>query len=164
MLSTLLVLLLGNTYKMTMLVDRFKGDTLALDFFKFFVGDCLGSGAGRDVYEYTQDKSLVLKVESSAGSFQNIMEYETWQQVQFTEQSKWFAPCVDISPCGMFLLQKRTTPIRTGNYPTHIPTFFTDTKLENFGMLGKKFVCHDYGNNLLMMKGLSNRMKKVVWW
>lgn len=131
-------------------------------------GSVLGQGAGRTVYEHCLDPYHVVKVESGAGSFQNAMEWETWQRVRTTEFAPWFAPCLAISPCGTILIQRRTRqPIA---YPDSIPNFFTDLKLENFGVLVPRegeeeaFVCHDYGYTRCWSIGMTRRMSRPEWW
>lgn len=144
------------------------------ELFNLVCGDVLGSGVARTVYEHRFDPTVVLKFEGTRGSFQNVLEWETWQSVKHSNLAHWFAPCIAISPNGAVLVQRRTTPPR--NYPDLIPAFFTDTKLTNFGMLvpedadgdfrgeGGQFVCHDYGLHLLLEKGLTKRMRKADWW
>lgn len=134
---------------------------LQRDLFHMLCGAQLGEGVGRIVYEHSFDPTVVIKFESNAGSFQNVIEWETWQRVKNADLAKWFAPCVAISPNGSVLVQKRTC--KPTNYPDKVPSFFTDIKLENFGMLGKQFVAHDYGLHLLMENGMSTRMKKANW-
>lgn len=132
-----------------------------------FLGKVIGVGMSRSVYEYTLDKTLVVKYEHGESRWQNIIEYEIWQTVKDTKMAKWFAPCIDISPNGHFMLQKRAEKIPKGFYPKKIPTMFADLKYDNFGMIGKQFVCIDYGtahidalNRALKMK----KTKKADWW
>lgn len=60
-------------------------------------------------------------------------------------------------------MQSRTKPIEACELPKEVPAFFCDLKAANWGRLGKRIVCHDYGNNPLMEKGMTTRMKKAVW-
>jgi hypothetical protein len=135
-----------------------------LDFFRMFCGDLIGTGVARTVYNHAQDPKLVVKIEHYARSFQNIIEWETWKRVEMTEHAKWFAPCVNVSPTGIVLIQKKTAIKSTKHYPERIPTFFTDTKYSNYGFLGRQLVCHDYGVHLLMEKGMRKTMRKADWW
>lgn len=135
-------------------------------------GKLLGSGSARQVYEHKFDPTVVIKFELNAGSFQNIIEWETWQRiVKIEELAKWFAPCVMISPNGAVLVQRRTRP--ASQYPDKVPAFFTDLKLQNFGVIASpeaddntqgQFVCHDYGLHLMLEKGMTKRMRKADWW
>jgi hypothetical protein len=130
---------------------------------KMVCGTLLGEGIGRRVYEYLPDPRYVVKVEYEGGSFQNIVEWEAWQDIQYTKWAEWFAPCLQISPNGAVLLQERTTPAT--KRPPKLPNFMSDLKKENFGMIGNKLVCHDYGYNLLTTRGLSNgRLVKPRYW
>jgi len=89
-----------------------------------------------------------------------------WMMVKDTNIAKWFAPCVAISDCGMFLLQKRIEKIPKNQYPKYIPSFFGDLKYGNFGMLNGQFVCCDYAGFILssMAHKWSGKLKKADWW
>ena len=141
--------------------DTFAGSTIRFDFFKTFVGSQIGAGIARCVYECNIDSKMVIKIESTSQSFHNVEEWNVWEAVQKTKFAKWFAPCVYISSCGTVLLQKKTSPVL--NWPKKIPDFFTDCKMDNYGMYRKHFVCHDYGLNMLKERGISKKMRKVKW-
>lgn len=132
--------------------------------FNVLTGDQIGRGVARSVHACKLDPTLVVKIEDGAGSFQNVAEWNVWEAVKETEWAKWFAPCVAISPCGSVLLMKRTTPVSRGAYPERLPRFLTDCKFQNYGEIDGRFVCHDYGMNLLLENGMSNRMRNVHWW
>ena len=124
------------------------------------LGKKLGEGAFRAVYVHRQNDNLVVKVEGGSGRFCNIIEWETWKQIQYAPLAKWFAPCVDISPCGSILLMKRVKPARLSEMPKQIPSVFTDLKVENWGMLEGKPVCCDYGS---LIYNFNARLKKAEW-
>jgi hypothetical protein len=133
------------------------------DLIMMMTGDWIGGGAGRDVFAFGPNPSLVLKVEPNGGSFQNVMEWEVWCSVdEDSPEEKWLAPCLCISPSGRFLLQQRTQPLL--KYPEKVPSFLADTKPENFGMYDGRCVAHDYGTTLNKPKSLSMRMVKAKWW
>lgn len=136
--------------------------TVARDFMGMFLGDLLGEGMSRKVYEHKFDPTLVIKIEEDAGRFQNIMEARIWEEVSYSDYAKWFAPVIGISPCGMVLVMKKVAVPYDKDFPTSIPTFFGDLKKSNYGMLNGKFVCVDYGCHIVT-NGLSKRMKKVKW-
>ena len=141
----------------------FSGNTISQDLYKLCVGKKLGEGIGREVYEWLPNSKYVIKVEMQSKSFQNVIEWESWWSVSYTKKiAKWFAPCQFISPCGTILIQHKTTP--ASKYPKKLPAFLTDFKKTNYGMIGNKFVCHDYGTNSLMEVGKTVRMKNVTWW
>ena len=114
------------------------------------------------VYECKLDKSLVVKIEEPIeGRFQNVAEWLFWDSVQYNKKiSKWLAPCEWISDNGCILLQKKVIPIREHELPEKLPSFLTDIKIENFGILKKKPVCFDDGfiNSLC-----STQLKKAHW-
>jgi len=144
--------------------DMQNNDFLNREFRNMIIGKELGNGAGRWVFEHRFDKTLVVKFEGGAKSFQNILEWDLWNELKHApDYSKWLAPCVDISATGAVLIMKRTQPITEyRKLPDKLPHFInTDTKKDNFGILNGKLVCHDYG---VTMFDPSLRLKKVEWW
>lgn len=117
------------------------------EFVNLMIGDMIGEGAFRKVYECKLDPSLVVKIENTANrEFPNVHEWAIWQEVEFHDiLSKWYAPCVQISHSGSVLLQKRTKPLR--KMPEMVPELFADVKRENFGLYQGRPVMHDYGNH-----------------
>lgn len=113
------------------------------DLIRFCFGDKIGQGIYRSVYEWSHKKGVVIKYADAVE--QNITEWAVWNAVKGTKHSKWFAPVVDCSPCGHFLLMKRARPIRyTDKIPKTAPAFLTDKKKSNYGFIGKQLVCIDY--------------------
>lgn len=126
-------------------------------------GEPLALGSAREVYINALDTSKVIKFEYKLGSFQNITEWQTWQDMQFTKMGKkWLAPVRAVSPCGRILIQDRAAILsnRMDMVPEKVPAWASDHKLENFGVIGDNVVCIDYGLNLLTSYGNSNRMVK----
>ena len=116
----------------------------------FLLKEELGSGMSRVVYVLPFDETKVIKVENSAGMFQNVKEWEFWLTQKWnTKVSKWLAPCRHISDCGTFLIMDRTEALPKARVPVKLPRFLTDKKKENFGLLNNKVVCHDYGSVIL---------------
>lgn len=146
--------------------DILESKTLTRDFISLFLGKRLGGGMSRQVYLCRQDHTAVIKVEAQSGRFQNVLEWEVWQTVKETKLKKYFAPCIAISDCGTILIQKRADPLRKEEYPKKIPVFFGDTKYQNFGKIGKQFVCIDYGTAHIpaLNKNLTNKLKKADFW
>lgn len=137
---------------------------LEAELWGLFVGQQIGQGQYRTVYDHLQDTSLVLKVEKP-GTFHNVLEWRTWIESEETNSREWLAPCIDISPNGRILIQKRTGPIGEDQFPLTIPAFLTDLKRSNWGMFEGRPVAHDYGMNLLMSDGLfSKRKRKGAFW
>jgi hypothetical protein len=135
------------------------------EFFEAMCGERLGGGMSRDVWSSVLDPSVVIKFETDKGHFQNVMEWEVWQEVKETKWAKWFAPCVSISGTGSVLIQKRTKVVSNRDkYPVKMPVFLGDFKYSNYGLFKGQMVAHDYGRCRLMTEGLTDRMKKVDWW
>lgn len=138
--------------------------TVPKEFFKLMCGKRLGFGVGREVYENRQDPTTVIKFELGSQSFQNVIEWEVWFTVKDSDYAHWFAPCVDISPCGVILIQKRTEPCRREDLPKRMPAFLTDLKAENFGLIDGKLVAHDYGYTNLYCNGINAKTHKADWY
>jgi hypothetical protein len=140
------------------------GEQRYVQAFHLLCDEQIGSGIARNVFSSQVLASSVVKVEDRIGSFQNVVEWETWQRVKETEFAKWFAPCEWISGDGSILVMKRTQPAREGEFPKKMPAFLTDFKRTNYGVLGKRIVCHDYGLTTMLECGMTKRMKNVNWW
>lgn len=143
--------------------------TGARDLAYLFLGPLIATGMSRTVYAHEQDKTLVIKYEHGNARWQNILEWEIWQCVKDTKAAKWFAPCIDISPNGHFLIQKRAEKLPKHYFPKKVPVMLGDLKYDNFGMIGKQFVCVDYGTAHITALNLSLevkkiKMKKAKWW
>lgn len=136
-----------------------------LDAFNLLCGRKIGYGMTRQVFECNIDKKYVVKVENDEprSHFQNIMEWMVWRRVCGTDIEKWFAPVHEMSPDGRLLLMHRTTPVSGMHMPNKMPSFFTDFKSSNYGLLNGKVVCHDYGSHLLMERGMTKSLKTVKW-
>lgn len=146
-----------------MITDSYFKGTVESDFFHLMAGERLGGGEAREVYACNLNEDYVVKIETGGGSFQNIREWDLWQDaVDMGEDvSKWLAPCHSISTCGSVIIQRRTKPI--GDLPKKMPVFLADFKRSNFGILDGRIVAHDYGVHVMRWKGLSEKLKKVEW-
>ena len=136
-------------------VSRFSdwSASVTTDFLRLFCGDLIGEGVGREVYEYAMDPTKVIKVETTARSFQNVIEWETWRDLEGTEYAKWLAPCRQISDCGIVLIQDRVEPMRANHKRRKLPSWLTDFKTDNYGVIRDQVVACDYGMNLLINNG-----------
>lgn len=132
-------------------------------------GRLINEGSFRSVYEYNLDSDYVIKVEWG-NSRCNIVEYMMWNEIQHLQKDlawvkEWFAPVEWISPNGRLLVMKRTKPIQHSDLnklPEKVPAFLWDIKPDNFGWLGKKLVCHDYGQFYNFIH-YSKKLKKANW-
>jgi hypothetical protein len=131
-------------------------------------GELLGSGVSRQVYLYVPNPTdTVIKLQTDT-RFQNQREWAVLESVkEAPELRKWFAPCICISDLGVWMLQERTTPVTLAELNRDVPKvprFFTDLKAGNWGRIGKRYVCHDYGTALTTENGLTTRLKVAKWW
>lgn len=140
-----------------------NSEIITRDFINLFCDKLIGSGSARYVYDCSMDKTVVIKVETGAESFQNQMEWKLWNEVKDTPFEKYFAPCVHISPCGTVLIQKKVEMIPKKDYPDRVPHFFYDRKYQNYGLYEKRFVCFDYGTHVIT-NGFTKKLKKADWW
>ena len=136
---------------------------IARELLSFLINEpMIGEGIYRCVYPWEPCNKHVVKIEPGS-TFNNVTEWNVWEAVRFTQHSKWFAPCMEISPNGKVLVQMRTKPITRARLPKYVPAYFTDLKLSNWGILHGRPVCHDYGCNLMLENGITNRMRKANW-
>jgi hypothetical protein len=142
------------------------------DAFNLLCGERIGRGMARDVFISPLLPGCVIKVETRAHSWQNVIEWETWSIVKHnTPASRWFAECKWISPNGRVLVQERTRPPAPSEFVDRVPVWFTDLKRQNWGMAmaddnrTEYLVCHDYGTSLMLQDGtVTKRMRKADWW
>lgn len=134
------------------------------DAFNLLCGDKLGEGIHRTVFACRLRPELVVKVESGDDwrYFANVLEMRFWNDNQhFDKVAHWLAPCEYLSPDGRILLQRRIEPLRAADeLPEKLPSFLTDVKRDNFGILDGRIVCADYA---MTIPSPSVRPKKVNW-
>lgn len=115
------------------------------ELWRMIVGKKIGEGVGRAVYTHLLDPSLVIKIERSAQSFDNVLEWKFWHTHEFNEKvSRWLAPCVAISANGAILMQRRMEPLQRAQLPDEMPMFIGDYKLQHMGMFEGRVVVCDY--------------------
>lgn len=140
--------------------------SIVQDLISSICGKHLGSGTYRMVFNYNLDDNYVVKLETP-GSNCNVVEYMMWDEIQYLKEDlawvkEWFAPVKWMSPNGRVLVMRKTLPKPKKKRPDKVPKMLWDVKQDNFGWIGNKFVCHDYGqfyNFIDYKKGL----KKAVW-
>ncbi len=141
--------------------------SLASDFVTIICGKHIGGGTFRDVFEYNTHNSHVIKLEPGSTDC-NLVEWMIWKEVKgltgdMAWVKDWFAPVEWISPNGRILVMKKTKPHHKKlSPPNKIPAFLWDVKLDNFGWIGNKFVCHDYGQFYNMIN-YPKKMRKINW-
>ncbi len=129
-------------------------------------GEKLGSGSYRSVYEFNMNPNkMVVKVEPKSTDC-NIAEFLLWDEIQGLKGNlawvkEWFAPIHWCSPNGKVLIMERTKQLDKER-PKKVPYFFTDVKADNFGWIGNKFVCHDYGFIHKFVK-YEKKYQNAVW-
>lgn len=141
-----------------MSIDQREGE----DLMNLMCGNLLGSGLYRHVYSGKQDATLVIKYEARNDRCCNRVEWDLWRYMAEEELGKWLAPCIAISPDGSWLIQKRTEPLQYAQLPEKIPRIFCDTKIDNWGMLDGRVVCHDYGNANMLYEIVRYHGKRLV--
>lgn len=146
------------------------GPVVTHDLIRSLLGERIGYGISREVYSVPLARHLVAKVARidsvhPVGIIANVQEYATWEAVtMFPDHVRqWFCPCHSISIHGTTLFMERAEPINREQLPKDVPVYFTDLKLENWGMYKGKPVCLDYANLLIVNQLLSKRTKKATW-
>lgn len=148
----------------SILTDRIVG----IEFANFFLGNYLGHGVSRHVFEYAPDpKKWVIKIDCSSFNA-NALEYDVWGRVEHMPRVRqWLAPIKKMSRCGRVLMMARADMNRPReDYPKRIPGFLFDVKYENYGFIGKQLVCIDYAGAILEItkRGtIAMYDKKAVW-
>lgn len=158
---------LENKLNIDTICDIIGETDIVTDIITSLCGDFLGEGTYRSTFAYALDpKKYVVKIEKESTSC-NLVEYMMWQEIEglcgdLEWVKKWFAPVKWVSPNGKVLIMERTFE-KDLKRPEKVPKFLWDVKANNFGWIGKNFVCHDYGqfyNFLHYPKG----MKKAIWY
>ena len=134
------------------------------DLYRSFLGEPLGEGSARYVYRCKVNPEIVIKIERP-GSFQNVIEFQTWSDVEFAKPviRDWFAPVYSISPNGRVLIMRRCEPAKRKDFPDLVPAFLNDRKHQNFGMIDGRLVCLNYGSGAVT-ENLNKRQVKARWW
>lgn len=130
------------------------------------VGKRISHGVHRQVFGVHGRDDVVIKIEDAHKSFHNVREWETWLEVKDTARAGWFAPCVDISPCGVILMQQRVRicgAYDIAQLPRQVPACFNDLKIENWGYLGKELKCVDYSGACNFLVN-AKKMRVAKWW
>ena len=137
---------------------------VSLEMCDMFLGDLLGYGISRYVFDFKMDKRWVVKVDCSDRNA-NVIENNIFvEAMQYDKRLlRWFAPCGQMSRCGRVMLQRKCTMPKQSQYPKNIPDFFVDTKYQNWGLLNGKVVCFDYAGTILSKLG-NYKMIPADWW
>lgn len=121
----------------------------------------IGMGLTRDVYHYSTQPNLVIKVERNnnrRNSFQNVKEYLFTKELEYCEEIKHIAKTIDISENGKYIIQEYARDVTDDEWTKFIadvsPSFLTDLKRENVGVIDDRIVVRDYGSSIM-----TNRFK-----
>lgn len=112
---------------------------------RYALGKLINKGVCRHVYECKSNSDIVIKIEPYAKDFQNVKEWAAWEQFKNNPLvADRLAPCIEISPCGVVLIQRKCEKVET--FPDQLPAFMaSDPSHQNFGLLDGKVVLLDYG-------------------
>lgn len=144
------------------LIKLIEGKT-AKQLIKSVCDEKIGAGAYRDVFSIKNCSNYVIKIERdmSDGNFVNVAEWHNFVDNRYWDKMKvYLAECLMINHTGNVLVQRRVTQGQHDKYPEKIPSMFTDLKYQNFGWIGKRFVCCDYP----YLKNVGFRMVKAKFW
>lgn len=137
--------------------------------FRAVKGKFLDQGAQRSVYIHSKDPDLVLKIARKDGGggewgaktfrngvFCNMTEHKLWETASYRGFARYLAPCCELSPSGIYLVQKRVEPLdltdprhrailrcpERGSLPVNI---IGDLYEFNLGIFEDRVVILDYG-------------------
>lgn len=132
---------------------------------RLLVGEMIGFGATRRVFDCKLSNKFVVKIQY-VGGFHNAIEFEVWEAVGPAYWwSRWFAECIFISNDGKLLIQEKVDMERAySEYPKKIPRFFTDIKYDNYGFVGNQLKCVDYSNVMAMLTGFLDKKFRSAHW
>jgi len=139
---------------------------VVLDIVRVICGKMISYGLFRDVYEYNLDDKYVVKIERGNTDC-NLVEYMLWSEIKGLKKDlawvkDWFAPILWISPNNKIIVMRKTKYIPNRKKPETIPKFMWDVCSRNFGWIGNRFVCHDYGQFYNFIN-YDKKMRKVIW-
>lgn len=143
--------------------DYFRTNVISFELFDLMIGDHIATGAFREVFYYRPDHNFVIKFELNEQSFDNSTEWRIWNYFAKKPLGKWLAPCVEISPCGVILIQRHCADVVGPELPAEVPHLFTDLKPSNWGLYKKRVVCRDYANLRLMEQSDVKKMRPANW-
>lgn len=129
--------------------------TLSREMFDVMCGPLLGEGVYRRVFRCAIDPRYVVKFETRANSFANVIEWETWCIARHQDAGLWLAPCLAISDKGQVLLQRYAEDVTEADIPDRVPAWLSDLKPENFGRVDGRIVCRDYGGTLILQHAMT---------
>jgi len=141
--------------------EEFAG-TISRDFFGAILGPRLGGGVFREVFRCAVDPRYVVKFETRAANFSNVIEWETWAIARYQDAGAWLAPCLLIGGAGSVLVQRYAEDVRFEELPDRIPRWAQDTKLENWGRVDGRVVLRDYGGTLMLQDGFASKAMKAL--
>lgn len=141
-----------------------KQDTATRDFAHIMLGGGVGHGQNRSVWAMEFCDDLVIKFEGWGDDFQNVMEWSIWKAVKGGPLEKWFAPCMALSPNGVWLVQKKITFPPKEKYPKKMPAFFGDLKYVNYGLYQNRWVACDYGTPSLAWLLSQKKQETAAKW
>lgn len=151
-----------NAQACKMLFEYYKNTNIR-KFKKQYCGRKLGQGCSRSVYEFKPDPRYVIKITDWAGIESNLLELHIWMELKWVHDlAQWLAPVIWANQDCRVILQRRVEFKAIGKYPKKVPHWFTDLKIQNYGWIGRRFVCADYGG-CVITNGFTRRMKTVNW-
>lgn len=107
------------------------------------LGNLLGEGKSRKVYEYIPDPTYVVKCNKNIDEDINLREYNTYLYFKTLNLDYMLSPC---RYENNFFIMKKALPVPLGNY--NIPIYFSN-EVRNWGMLDNSLVRVDYAWNIV---------------
>ncbi len=125
------------------------------------LGEKIGQGSNRTVYENLDDCTTVIKVQrpktvKKNWILHNKIEWTRWNQYRNTIYEKLLCPCVCISDDGVYLVQRYAEVLAPGKHlkrsraqwielPNELRIYPDSRWYKNWGRLEGRYVLIDYG-------------------
>jgi len=124
------------------------GEIWADDEFEVLIGEAIGSGGARDVFEVKDNPGAVIKKAKPGRIGSNFAENFVWNAVRKTKYGKLFGRILAASPTGNYLMMERLNDFdrdEVKSTPT-LPDFVRDCWINNFGRNSSgEIKIRDYG-------------------
>lgn len=131
---------------------------------KTICGKQIAQGCSRTVYECKLDSKWVVKIETYPDSFNNFIEWKVWQEIcHWKRTRKYFAEVLWTNHNFRVLVMRKANMNSSKPYPKRVPGFFSDLHGTNYGFIGKRFVCVDYGGTIITTGWDKVNYKKGKW-
>lgn len=141
----------------------------AMDYVHHHPESIIGKGLDRRVYHPLNNPSVVYKVEDvnpKGLRFQNVKEHLITNELAYTVDIVLFARILHISQDGRLAIQEYARDATKEEFEEFLngkcPSFVTDIKIENVGVINGRVVIRDYGSSIITKNYRNTSVKKRI--